>query len=329
MILHNDPYGGATHSPDVAIVDPDLLRGRAGRLLGRLGARARHRRRVPGPCDRPRRQLVGGEHLPGGQAAGEGGLAGGPLEAHPRERPHAELQQRGHPGDDRRLRAREATLRRAPHPLRAGDRARRRPGLARLLRADAPLRRSRRCRTGATRPTSAGSTTTASTGASKLPVKIAVEIAGDEITFDLTGSSDEVPTGYNCPYEGTTVSAMTFITRMIFLDEATYPVFVPAERGHARPGQRRRAEGLDLQPQLPPRLLRPLLPGAAGGRSGAPCSRAGPAEPDHGRQLGASPLHRLLGIHRGGGRVLGLPGGGRGLLRREARAATASTRSTA
>ena len=48
-------------------------------------------------------------------------------------------------------------------------------------------------------------------------------IEGDEITFDLTGSSDEVPTGYNCPFEGTTVSAMTFITRMIFLDEATYP----------------------------------------------------------------------------------------------------------
>ena len=75
----------------------------------------------------------------------------------------------------------------------------------------------------------------------QLPVKIAVEIEGDEITFDLTGSSDEVPTGYNCPFEGTTVSAMTFITRMIFLDEATYPVFVPAERGHARARQRDRA----------------------------------------------------------------------------------------
>jgi 5-oxoprolinase (ATP-hydrolysing) len=44
-----------------------------------------------------------------------------------------------------------------------------------------------------------------------------------------------VPTGYNCPFEGTTVSAMTFITRMIFLDEATYPVFVPQNEGMLAP----------------------------------------------------------------------------------------------
>ena len=50
--------------------DPDLPRRRARRLLGRLGARARHRRRLPRPGDRPRRQLVGGKHLPGRQAAG-------------------------------------------------------------------------------------------------------------------------------------------------------------------------------------------------------------------------------------------------------------------
>src|SRR5699024_6800573 len=56
----------------------------------------------------------------------------------------------------------------------------------------------------------------------KLPIKVAVKIEGDEITFDLTGSSPEVPTGFNCPYEGTTVSAMTFITRMLFLDEVAY-----------------------------------------------------------------------------------------------------------
>jgi 5-oxoprolinase (ATP-hydrolysing) len=44
-----------------------------------------------------------------------------------------------------------------------------------------------------------------------------------------------VPTGYNCPYEGTTVSAMTFIARMIFLDEDAYPVFVPQNEGMLRP----------------------------------------------------------------------------------------------
>ena len=121
----------------------------------------------------------------------------------------------------------------------------------------------------------------------KLPVKIAVEIAGDEITFDLTGSSDEVPTGYNCPYEGTTVSAMTFITRMIFLDEATYPVFVPQNEGMLAPVNVVAPKGSIFNPNYPRACfarfcqvqravdlaLRALAPVAAG--------------PDHGRQLGA------------------------------------------
>ena len=85
----------------------------------------------------------------------------------------------------------------------------------------------------------------------KLPVKVAVEIAGDEITFDLTGSSDEVPTGYNCPYEGTTVSAMTFITRMIFLDEDTYPVFVPQNEGMLAPVNVVAPKGSIFNPNYP------------------------------------------------------------------------------
>ena len=107
----------------------------------------------------------------------------------------------------------------------------------------------------------------------KLPVKVAVVIEGDEITFDLTGSSDEVPTGYNCPYEGTTVSAMTFITRMIFLDEATYPVFVPAERGDARSrstSSRRRARSSTRTTRAP------ASPASArcSGRSTSRCARS-------------------------------------------------------
>ena len=80
---------------------------------------------------------------------------------------------------------------------------------------------------------------------------MAVEISGDEITFDLTGSSDEVPTGYNCPFEGTTVSAMTFITRMIFLDEATYPVFVPQNEGMLAPVNVIAPEGSIFNPKYP------------------------------------------------------------------------------
>ncbi|MCY4085765.1 MAG: hydantoinase B/oxoprolinase family protein [Actinomycetia bacterium] len=84
-----------------------------------------------------------------------------------------------------------------------------------------------------------------------LPVKVAVEINGDEIIYDLTGSSDEVPTGYNVPFEGTTVSAMTFITRMIFLDEEAYPVFVPQNEGMLRPVNVVAPKGSIFNPNYP------------------------------------------------------------------------------
>jgi len=80
---------------------------------------------------------------------------------------------------------------------------------------------------------------------------VRVIVDGDEITFDLTGSSDEVPTGFNCPYEGTTVSAFTFIARMIFLDEATYPVFVPQNEGMLRPVKVIAPEGSIFNPRFP------------------------------------------------------------------------------
>src|SRR3954453_23672114 len=84
-----------------------------------------------------------------------------------------------------------------------------------------------------------------------LPVQVKVVVEGDELTIDLTGSSDEVPTGYNCPYEGTTVSAMTFIVRMIFLDEATYPVFVPQNEGMLKPVKVIAPKGSIFNPKYP------------------------------------------------------------------------------
>ncbi len=85
----------------------------------------------------------------------------------------------------------------------------------------------------------------------KLPVKVAVEIKGDELTIDLTGSSDEVPTGFNCPYEGTTLSAMSFIARMIFLDEVAFPVFVPQNEGMLEPVKVIAPKGSIFNPNYP------------------------------------------------------------------------------
>ena len=85
----------------------------------------------------------------------------------------------------------------------------------------------------------------------RLPIKVKVIIEGDELTVDLTGSSDEVPTGFNCPYEGSTVAFMNLITRMIFLDEATYPVYVPQNEGMFKPVNVIAPKGSIFNPNFP------------------------------------------------------------------------------
>jgi 5-oxoprolinase (ATP-hydrolysing) len=85
----------------------------------------------------------------------------------------------------------------------------------------------------------------------KLPVVVTVTIEGDEITYDLTGSSDEVPTSYNVPFEGTTFGSMAFITRMLFLDEAVFPTFVPQNEGMTRPINVIAPKGSIFNPNFP------------------------------------------------------------------------------
>ena len=112
----------------------------------------------------------------------------------------------------------------------------------------------------------------------KLPIQVKVIIEGDQITYDLTGSSLQVPTAYNCAFEGTTVSAFTFITRMMFLDEVSHPVFVPQNQGMLKPVTVIAPEGTLFNPTYPAacfarfgqvqravdlamRALAPVLPG--------------------------------------------------------------------
>jgi len=85
----------------------------------------------------------------------------------------------------------------------------------------------------------------------RLPVKVAVTVRGDEVEFDLTGSSAEVATGYNCPFEGTTTSAMALITRMVFLDEDTATAFVPQNQGMLAPVSVIAPEGTIFNPRFP------------------------------------------------------------------------------
>jgi N-methylhydantoinase B len=84
-----------------------------------------------------------------------------------------------------------------------------------------------------------------------LKVETNVVVEGDEITIDLTGSSPEVPTGYNVPYEGTLLVAAYFVIRTLLLDEATFPERVPQNDGIFRPVKVIAPKGTIYNPNFP------------------------------------------------------------------------------
>jgi len=69
----------------------------------------------------------------------------------------------------------------------------------------------------------------------RLPVKVAVTVKGDGITVDLTGSADQVPTGYNVPFDGSTKVAVYCAFRSLLLDQAETEVYIPSNEGSFRP----------------------------------------------------------------------------------------------
>jgi 5-oxoprolinase (ATP-hydrolysing) len=250
VILHNDPYGGATHSPDVAIVIP-IFHG--GELVGFSGASA-HVLDIGGAYPGLAIDLVDNwseGNIYRAVKVQERGVWQTGLWKHIMENVRTPTFNNG---DIRAMVAAcELAKRRYAELL---DRYGKETVLGaanawleyseRMLRAEIAKVPDGRYETDVGWLDDDG----VNRGV-KLPIKVAVEIAGDEITFDLTGSSAEVPTGFNCPYEGTTVSAMTFITRMIFLDEATHPVFVPQNEGMLAPVKVVAPEGSIFNPNFP------------------------------------------------------------------------------
>ena len=84
-----------------------------------------------------------------------------------------------------------------------------------------------------------------------LAVCVKVIVQGSGLTIDLTGSSPEVPTGYNVPFEGSTLVASYVIVRSILLDEATSPDPVPQNEGIFRPIKVVAPEGTIFNPRFP------------------------------------------------------------------------------
>ena len=68
-----------------------------------------------------------------------------------------------------------------------------------------------------------------------LPVKVTVRVRGDGVEVDLTGSSPQVPTAFNVPFEGSTKVACYFAFRSLLLDTYTHSEYIPQNEGSFRP----------------------------------------------------------------------------------------------
>ncbi|MDN6226990.1 MULTISPECIES: hydantoinase B/oxoprolinase family protein [Actinomycetes] len=250
VILHNDPYNGATHSPDVAIVTPIF---HEGELVAWAGASG---------------QLldIGGAHaglmvdISDAQAEGqifralkivEGGKKQDVLLKHILSNTRTPKQNAGD------LEAMMAACRLAGSRYLEIIETYGRDAVAEACNQWLDYSERMMRQRIATVPDGVYTTETGwldddgrNTGV-KLPIEVKVIIEGDTITYDLTGSSPQVPTAYNCAFEGTTVSAFSFITRMIFLDEATSEVHVPQNEGMLRPVNVIAPEGTIFNPTYP------------------------------------------------------------------------------
>ena len=84
-----------------------------------------------------------------------------------------------------------------------------------------------------------------------LKVNVTVTKRGDSILIDLTGSADEVETAYNVPFEGSLQVACYYIVRTLFLDEVMTEEFIPQNSGMFRPVSVHAPKGSIFNPNFP------------------------------------------------------------------------------
>lgn len=84
-----------------------------------------------------------------------------------------------------------------------------------------------------------------------LKIKVAVRVVGSEIFIDLTGSSAEVATACNVPFEGTTLVSSYFAVRTLLLDQALMEDHVPQNDGIFRPITVHAPSGTIFNPRFP------------------------------------------------------------------------------
>ncbi|QIB36427.1 hydantoinase B/oxoprolinase family protein [Ancylobacter pratisalsi] len=84
-----------------------------------------------------------------------------------------------------------------------------------------------------------------------LPVKVCVRVIGDRVEVDLTGSAPQTPTAYNVPFEGSTKVAAFAAFRKLLLDTATSETRVPSNQGSFRPISVIAPKGSIFNPEAP------------------------------------------------------------------------------
>ena len=84
-----------------------------------------------------------------------------------------------------------------------------------------------------------------------LPIKVTVKVRGDGVEVDLTGSSPQVPTAFNVPFEGSTKVACYFAFRALLLDTYTHSEYIPQNEGSFRPVKVTAPKGSIFNP-IPP-----------------------------------------------------------------------------
>ncbi|MEM1287605.1 MAG: hydantoinase B/oxoprolinase family protein [Pseudomonadota bacterium] len=85
----------------------------------------------------------------------------------------------------------------------------------------------------------------------RLKVQVTVRVRGDELEIDLTGSADETPTGFNVPFEGALKVACFYAVRTLLLDQATTEGFIPQNEGMFRPVSVTAPKGSIFNPRFP------------------------------------------------------------------------------
>ena len=95
----------------------------------------------------------------------------------------------------------------------------------------------------------------------ELPIKVTLTVSGDELTVDLTGTADQLDNKpINMPFEGTVDIAIWLTIRSVLLDSATYGT-IPQNSGLTRPIKIVAPLGCMANPRFPAPVIARFCPG--------------------------------------------------------------------